>query len=421
MTKLTKQKRENISPRQGTFIDVFAGCGGLSLGLLQAGWKGLFAVENDENAFLTLKANLLSEQADFKYSWPRWLPKTRHNVTDILKNYAEKLAENAGRVDMLVGGPPCQGFSAAGRRNANDPRNKLVNAYLEFVRLIKPRIVLIENVRGITLDFEDKESASGKLNYASWLKDALSAEYNVNAQMLDTSLFGVPQRRQRYFVIAIRNDFVEGFKECPFKLIESMRPAFLRQKGILTIPVSSRSAISDLEVARNGTLPSSEHPGFEETCYKKPLTTYQKLMHAREDEVIHDTRLARHKPHITERFKTIIAECHSSGRLNISLARERRESLGLRKCALRVLDPENLAPTITSMPDDLLHYSEPRALTVRENARLQGFPDWFRFKGKYTTGGDRRRKEIPRFTQVANAVPPLVAEAIGIALATKLT
>src|ERR1700749_3153720 len=84
--------------------------------------------------------------------------------------------------------------------------------------------------------------------------------------------------------------------------------------------------------------------------------------------------------------------------------------------ATRVLDPRKPAPTITSMPDDLLHYSEPRTLTVRENARLQSFPDWFAFKGKYTTGGDRRRREVPRFTQVANAVPPLAARAIGEAL-----
>jgi DNA (cytosine-5)-methyltransferase 1 len=81
--------------------------------------------------------------------------------------------------------------------------------------------------------------------------------------------------------------------------------------------------------------------------------------------------------------------------------------------ATRVLDPDKPAPTITSMPDDLLHYAEPRTLTVRENARLQTFPDWFAFQGKYTTGGDRRAREVPRFTQVANAVPPLLAELWG--------
>ena len=89
----------------------------------------------------------------------------------------------------------------------------------------------------------------------------------------------------------------------------------------------------------------------------------------------------------------------------------------MRKKVTRVLDPADIAPTITSLPDDLLHYSEPRILTVRENARLQSFPDWFQFKGKYTTGGSRRRNEVPRFTQVANAVPPLLAEQLGLVLA----
>ena len=82
-----------------------------------------------------------------------------------------------------------------------------------------------------------------------------------------------------------------------------------------------------------------------------------------------------------------------------------------------MLDPDRPSPTITSMPDDLIHYSEPRTLTVRENARLQSFPDWYAFQGKYTTGGHLRKKEVPRFTQVANAVPPLVARAIGEMLA----
>ena len=90
-----------------------------------------------------------------------------------------------------------------------------------------------------------------------------------------------------------------------------------------------------------------------------------------------------------------------------------REQLGIRKLTTRVLDPDLPAPTVTSMPDDLLHYREPRTLTVRENARLQTFPDWFRFCGKYTTGGHLRRLEVPRFTQVANAVPPLLAEILG--------
>src|SRR5258708_18927739 len=133
-----------------------------------------------------------------------------------------------------------------------------------------------------------------------------------------------------------------------------------------------------------------------------------------------DLRLARHSKEIRDRFEEIIELSHAEGRLNTTISEEVRARYGLRKKALRVLDPDRPSPTITSMPDDLLHYCEPRTLTVRENARLQGFPDWFSFKGKYTTGGHLRRKEVPRFTQVANAVPPLVARALGEMLAELL-
>ena len=89
---------------------------------------------------------------------------------------------------------------------------------------------------------------------------------------------------------------------------------------------------------------------------------------------------------------------------------------GLNRRGVTVLDPQAPAPTITSIPDEIIHYNEPRILTVREHARIQSFPDWFEFKGKYTSGGDLRKKEVPRYTQVGNAVPPLFAEQIGIAL-----
>lgn len=389
------------------------------MGLMQAGWKGLFAVEHDSNAFQTLQHNLLKENK-VKFAWPDWFPQTPHNVTDVLKNYTNELKSLVGQVDMLVGGPPCQGFSSAGRRDPSDPRNRLVEAYLEFVSVIKPRIVLIENVRGITQDF-DSAGDTCKINYAKWIIDSLAADYTVSSQMIDTSMFGVPQKRLRFFIVAVRSDLSNELNELPFDVIERTRQSFISSKGISTIPVSSKSAISDLEVKRNGTLPSRDSHGFEDISYSGPLTSYQKLMNSGWSGLLPDTRLARHRPEISARFEKIIRICHADGRLNVTLSAELKASFGLRKCAIRVLDPESPSPTITSMPDDLIHYSEPRALTVRENARLQSFPDWFAFKGKYTTGGDRRRKEVPRFTQVANAVPPLIAEAIGTALAQLLS
>ena len=87
--------------------------------------------------------------------------------------------------------------------------------------------------------------------------------------------------------------------------------------------------------------------------------------------------------------------------------------MNIKKQCFTVLSTKELSTTITTLPDDCMHYSEPRVLTVRENARIQSFPDWFEFKGKYTTGGDRRKIECPRYTQVGNAVPPLMAEILG--------
>ena len=100
---------------------------------------------------------------------------------------------------------------------------------------------------------------------------------------------------------------------------------------------------------------------------------------------------------------------------------ESRKGYGLKKHRIYPMSDISPAPTITTLPDDVLHYSEPRILTVRESARLQSFPDWFQFKGKYTTGGDRRTKECPRYTQVGNAVPPYLARAIGSALGKALS
>ena len=123
-------------------------------------------------------------------------------------------------------------------------------------------------------------------------------------------------------------------------------------------------------------------------------------------------RLARHREDVRARFARIISECRQGVRMDD----ESRKTYRLKKHRIYPMAAGQPAPTITTLPDDILHYSEPRILTVRECARLQSFPDWFAFKGKFTTGGDRRTKECPRYTQVGNAVPPYLARAIGIAV-----
>ena len=387
------------------FADAFAGCGGLSLGLMQAGLTGSFAIEHDESAFETLKNNFLKREAHFRFQWPRWLPKKPICIDELLAQYHPQLEKLAAKIDILVGGPPCQGFSCAGKRIHNDPRNRLFSSYLELVSLLKPKAVLIENVRGFTMDFERK---NGVDNYASKIRKSLSENYDVYEALLDFSDFGVPQSRIRYFLIALQSGTCV---DDPFKMLRERLPSFLRSLG-LQAPISSWTAISDLEVERGGTQESGESNGFQEICYTKPITHYQRIMQ-NGGKAPKDLRLARHGDEIMRRFEKIIEASHAEGRLNTSISQNLREQFGLKKRALRVLDPDRPSPTVTSMPDDLLHYREPRTLTVRENARLQSFPDWFSFKGQYTTGGYRRRQQVPRFTQVANAVAPLVSRALG--------
>src|SRR5580698_1201845 len=158
------------SGKKIVFADAFAGCGGLSLGLLQAGLEGRFAIEHDKFAFATLQANLLSKDAKFKFSWPQWLPKKPIAIGKLLKTYDTQLESLSGKIDVLVGGPPCQGFSSAGHRRHDDPRNQLFNSYLKLVDALRPRVVLIENVRGFTMDSNTKDKVK---NYSQKLRERL--------------------------------------------------------------------------------------------------------------------------------------------------------------------------------------------------------------------------------------------------------
>lgn len=397
------------------FVDAFAGCGGLSLGLKKAGWKGLFAIERDACAFETLSANFPPGDTRLGYRWPCKIEKKAWDIHVLLSQRRAELAQLAGKVDLLAGGPPCQGFSCAGRRRVDDPRNKLFEAYLDLVKILRPRLVLVENVRGFASDFRTSEG-SGIKNYASALRWGLGAHYDLASAIIQARDFGLPQARPRFFLVGVAKDLgsqrnVDAF----FDDMKLHARNFLVERGLPRHP-TARDAISDLEIRRNGTVPCPDSKGFEAVGYVGPITPYQEAMRQGCDSPPPDTRLARHRADIRARFAAIIAACREEGRLGVTISTETRRAYGLKKMAIRVLDPLDAAPTITSLPDDLLHYSEPRTLTVRENARLQSFPDWFAFKGKYTTGGHRRRIEVPRFTQVANAVPPLLAEQLGLAL-----
>ena len=405
----------------GTFIDAFAGAGGLSLGLMRSGWRGLFAIEKDAFAFETLSANFLEKGTRYAYTWPHWLEQRAWCINEFLLEHAAHLARVHKRIDLLAGGPPCQGFSAAGRRVASDPRNQLVASYLELVSVVRPKMILLENVMGITRDFRVRGVTSGEVveNFADQIVRRLSENYHIYTESLLASRFGVPQSRTRFFLIGLSISDFEVQDMNPFKQLERFRNSVLTHYGIRT-PVSAQSALSDLEIGRNGIEPCPDNLNWDSIAYIKPRTLFQRAMREGFAAPPPDTKLPKHRPDTIQKFATIISHCHQEGRLKVQLSKAMKSQLGIKKMATRVLDPKKPAPTVTGSPEDLLHYREPRVLTVRENARLQSFPDWFLFRGKYATGGSLRRSEVPRYTQVANAIPPLMAEVIGRLLAARL-
>lgn len=404
-------------PTKNTYIDLFAGCGGLSLGLNQSGWKGLFAIEKSPYAFATLKHNLIDNLNHF--DWPDWLEKTQHDIDEVLKGKIKELKKLRGKVDLVAGGPPCQGFSTAGRREESDHRNELISSYIKFIRLVQPKIIFFENVKGFTQRFEKNRSKG--IKYSEYVQKALRRSgkdfkgYEVYGELIDFSEFGIPQKRTRFILVGIRKNIFEKSHFIPshfFDLLNSKRKSFLVNKG-LGLTQSLQDAISDL-LEKNGTVDCPDSIGFLSSIYSKVQSPYQKLMRLKvsSKSVPDSHRFANHGKETISLFQTLISKAPKGKKIE----GKEREKFNIKKRGIVVLDPNKPAPTLTSHPDDYVHYCEPRILSVREYARIQTFPDWFEFKEKYTTGGKLRIVEVPRYTQVGNAIPPLFGEQAGLAL-----
>jgi DNA (cytosine-5)-methyltransferase 1 len=399
-----------------TYIDLFAGCGGLSLGLLNSGyWKGLFAIEKSPDAFQTLSYNLIHKKNHF--NWPNWFPETNHDINEVLKNYSNNLKELRGKVDMVAGGPPCQGFSTAGRRVESDTRNKLILSYIKFIRLVQPKVIFFENVKGFTQQF-DKNKIKGRV-YSEFVQKELKKSskkedfigYDVYGQLIDFSEFGVPQKRTRFILVGIRKDVAtDNSPKEFFNQINSHKEQFLVNKGI-GITNTLEDAISDLLRIHEVESPDTKY--FKAGLYNKAVSNYQKLLRTGVINEIPDShRFAKHSEETTEKFKFILKFAEK----NKSLSSELKDKFKLKKRTVIPLSGSCPTPTITTLPDDYIHYCEPRIFTVREYARIQSFNDWFEFKGKYTTGGKQRTKEVPRYSQIGNAIPPLFGEQAGITI-----
>lgn len=389
------------------YIDLFSGCGGLALGMHMAGWRSHFAIEKNPDAFETLRYNLIEMKGHF--TWPEWLLQSTHDINEVLKLHEKELKELSGKVMLVAGGPPCQGFSMAGRRKEDDVRNNLVDSYLHFVDLVAPDSLLFENVKGFTQPFNNHNEDNHRKDYSKYIQEELrSRGYLVEAKMLDFSKYGVPQRRVRFILFASKTILPAAF----FSTLSNNVKSFVQSRKIPQ-RISLKSAISDLERV-HGQQSCPDSPGFISGQYGSPKTSYQRYCRngARKGLVPNSHRFAKHRVDTVTRFQELLEMAIRDQNISRLLG----EQYNIKKNCFSVLSAHLPSPTLTSNPDDHIHYCEPRTLTVREYARIQGFPDWYEFKGPYTTGGDLRKVDVPRYTQVANAIPPLFAEQVGLAL-----
>lgn len=363
-------------------IDLFSGCGGMTLGFSWAGYKSIFASDIDENCQLT-----------FNHNFPN-VPFLCKSIIDIEKNEVNKILGNK-KIDIIIGGPPCQGFSLANKRRnkiKDDPRNKLFFEYIKFINWYNPKAFVMENVKGL-LSMQKGEVIKQIVQECG----NAGKGYNVKYKVLKASDFGVPQCRERVIIIGIRKD-LEIIPEFPTKKYK--------------VEITVDQAISDLPIIKAGE-------GSETMNYlTKPLNQYQKFM--RKDSInLHNHIAMKHTQRLIERFNAIkhgqslidVWDTHGSvkrgnpnEKSDIKFSQNNQRLFG-----------DKPAPTIAaSFQSNFIHPHLNRNFTAREGARLQSFPDNFVFKGMRTkmsweTG-------LSQYQQIGNAVPPLLA----FEIATKL-
>lgn len=340
-----------------TVIDLFSGCGGMSLGLEKAGYDIVYANDLNGDALETYQYNfphVFIEQGDITKIDP-------HDV-------AKKIKRN--HVDVIVAGAPCQGFSTSGKRNPDDPRSKLFLQIIKFLNVFRPKIFVMENVSGL-LSMEKGNTIKTITEHFK------QSGYHVTYRILSAAEFGVPQMRNRVFIVGSSKIIPEN-KIFP--------------KPNTKIPISVKEAISDLSFL--GLADSSNR------YLSKPKSAYQKKMR-NGSKKLHNHESANHSTRIQKRFSMVPPGLDGRNALKISDTNKRDYYR---------LHPNKTSRTITTLPEDLIHYEKNRIPTVREMARLQSFPDRFVFCGPRTTGGKQRKYSCPQYTQIGNAVPPLLSE-----------
>lgn len=355
--KAKENKMNNT--KKYTCLDLFSGAGGLSRGFYDANYEVVLGVDFDEMALKTFKENH-GEAEVMK------LDLFNHENIKCIETF---IKERNIEIDVLVGGPPCQGFSLAGPRNKNDERNKLFEAMVILAERIKPKAIVLENVPGL-LQLHDGIGAK------RIIEEFGKVGYNMSSKLLYAPDYGIPQIRKRVFFVGFSNQSLE------FQFPE---PTVAKENY-----VTCEDAISDLPVLEN--IYGDEIQEYE----TEPLTEYQKLMRKNSNNIynhigtIHEEKTVKLISMVPEgkNFRALPEEYSSQFKYNEALTRYHSKKPSL---------------TINTGHRSHFHYKHNRIPTVRESARLQSFPDDFIFYGN----------KSQQYKQVGNAVPPMLGYVIA--------
>ncbi len=411
-----------------TFIDLFAGCGGLSLGLEKAGFFPLYVNELNDDARETYLLNRSEEYPHLRKNLSSGDIKTVVAEENFFEAISRNLKVEVGRgfgpgeVDLVAGGPPCQGFSGIGIRRSYSvekkqlPSNHLFQDMAYFVHKVRPKMFLFENVEGLLRSRWTNEGRKGEI-FEQVLETFQGIEgYNVRFKLVHAKEYGVPQNRPRVILIGVHED------------VFSPKPANPEIKNKLDavaagfLPEATNGYPHLFEVLEDLIDPNFEYGGATSKYVSSASTNWQRYFRTRsngnlmrKNSRLTEQEYSKHNDTVQARFKAMI---DNKGVIP--------HNLRTKKFAQRLLprewDKAGPSITTTSLPDDFVHYNQARIPTVREWARLQTFPDWYEFAGKRTTGGLRRAgnprenlfaREVPKYTQIGNAVPVKMAEAIG--------
>lgn len=404
-------------------IDLFAGCGGFSYGLEKAGFKPVFVNELNQDALDSYLRNrehsnpLLKDQR-FHCNNIKSLVVDPSAIKELQKNLKKEFGISKKDIDLLVGGPPCQGYSGIGHRRSYSvdkkqlPSNHLYQDMFYVISQLKPKVFVFENVRGLLSARWSEKGTKGEI-WSDILKLYRSlSDYSIEYELVYAKDYGVPQNRPRILMVGVRSDIdLKNWHE--------------ENSGVANGFLPSPSGISpDLGDLLGDLVDVDYENGGATTSYKLPArTAVQKKMRrdkfdltiSKKGELLTEHEYSRHSDKVLKKFDSMI-------RNNGVISKKFKTKKFAQRLLPKFWDENGPSITATSLPDDYVHFSQPRILTVREWARLQGFPDWYQFSGKRTTGGVRRagnpregeyERELPKYTQIGNAVPVALAEAVG--------